>query len=783
MSTTLPEADCGIEGYTEAETAIHPGEGRRVRAGWAALSGVVTAALMAVMYGWDNTFFLVDDKRNQYLPAAMDIGRRLLAGEWLPVIDPNLGISGNYSLDIQYGLYNPLSWPVDIVLSRFSDLQAAAFLWALVFEVVLAVGTTSLALRLRMTGAWAATAGVAAATSGWVLFWLAPDWIPGLVSLAWLPWLWWAWVAQEGRPRVRECVGIAVFGFLVIVSGWPATWLALGALVVGLAVESLVRGDAPSRQRGWLASWAPRLLALLAGVSGAALSLVPLYRADAAHVTIRGDSIANTNFLTANLADMLSFAAPQLNGDLISFGGQSTLRAPIFFVAWFAVVVLWTTRWHAGLWRRPGLVTCVVGGAGMLLLTQAPSVVGPLRDQIRELGGAQLFFAVAVCSIASAGPWVVTRVRLAGILLTLVCMGWISWSRTPSGPRSFVGILVVAVCALLLVQVSRRLPGLTAGTALATTFGVTVIAFLLFHAALDPAKVQTADSLTPGTLGLTAADEPILAIYPAGNPPAWDQWQTDGVGRAFSDLRAVGRSAPGYSSISQRYVRDQLCIYASQGQGCPQEVSRLFQREPVTHTPWVDLLGYRTIVVAGATRQHAFEAVAGPMWHQVQAATAFTEYRRPGPASVAGRVTHVIGHADVSALSLSREAQSYQVSSQQGATLIFRDIYWPGYHATLNGHPLAVTALDRMLVTVRLPAGAHGTLRLSYIPLSTGELVALPVAAVLLLAGAADWVYVGRRRDRATSSGESGDPGDSGDVDGDEQADQPADRERLQNTV
>ena len=315
MSTTLPEADCGIEGYTEAETAIHPGEGRRVRAGWAALSGVVTAALMAVMYGWDNTFFLVDDKRNQYLPAAMDIGRRLLAGEWLPVIDPNLGISGNYSLDIQYGLFNPLSWLVDIVLSRFSDLQAR--------RVSLGAGLRGRAGRrydvarpsAPMPGAWAATAGVAAATSGWVLFWLAPDWIPGLVSLAWLPWLWWAWVAQEGRPRVRDCVGIAVFGFLVIVSGWPATWLALGALVVGLAVESLVRGDAPSRQRGWLASWAPRLLALLAGVvrrRALARAAVPRGRCT---LHVREGRIANTNFLTVNLADVLSFAAPQLNGD------------------------------------------------------------------------------------------------------------------------------------------------------------------------------------------------------------------------------------------------------------------------------------------------------------------------------------------------------------------------------------------------------------------------------------------------------------------------------------
>ncbi len=716
---------------------------------WLALTGVVTAGLMTVVYLWDSTSFLVDDKRNQYLPVAMDIGRRLTSGEWLPVIDPNLGISGNFAIDIQYGLFDPSHWLVAIFISRFSNLELAAFVWALLFEIVLAVGTTALARRLRMPGAWAVAAGVAVATSGWVFFKLAPGWMPGLVSLAWLPWVWWAWVGVTGRPRVRDCIGIAVFSYLVIAGGWPSTWLAFGALVVGLVVEAWTRRDVAESFRSWVEPIIVRGIASLAGVVSAALCLVPLYHAAA--FTIRGNGIANNNFLTPNLADMVSFAAPQLKGDILTFGGQTTLTLPVYFAVWFAVVVLWCIRWDRSLWRRPGLVTSIVGCTGMVLLTQAPSAVGPLRDQIRQLAGVQFFFAVGVCALACAGPWVVTKLRAGGIGLTLLAMGWVSWSRVPGGVHTVLGTLAVLVAAVLVLYVGRSAKA-TGALVVAGTVALTLVAFALYHGDRDPRTVQTPVQLTAGHLGLTVADQPIFAAYPPGNPSSWDRWQADGVGRAFSDLRPGARIAPGYSSLGQRAFRARMCITSSQGQGCPAEVTRLFRQEPTTHVPWVDLLGYRTILVATQPLQRTFERVAGPDWHRGRVGTDFTAYRRSGPISVAGRVTHVIGHATVTAEALSNDSQSYQVSSGQGARLVFRDLFWPGYIATLDGHRLPVTPLDHMLVTVALPPGAHGTLTVSYAPLSTKVLAVLPATSVVMLGAACGWVYLRRRRDSASES-------------------------------
>jgi len=699
---------------------------------------------MGIAYLWDSTAFLVDDKRNQYLPVAMDIGRRITAGEWLPVIDPNLGISGNFAIDIQYGLFDPSHWVVAVVLSRFTDLQLAAFVWSLAFELLLAAGTTALGGRLRMPAPWSVAAGLAAASGGWVFLKLAPDWMPGLVSIAWLPWLWWAWVGGSGRVRCRDLVGVAVFTYLVVAGGWPATWLALGALLVGLGLEAVVRRDRATTGREWLEPLVLRGVACLAGLTGATLCLLPLYQAQA--FTVRGSAISNDNFLTSNLADVLAFAAPQLHGDILTFGGQSTLQLPVYFAVWFAVVVLWCTRWDAGIWRRPGFVTAVSGCLLMLLLTQVPSSMGALRDPIRQLAGVQLFFAVGVCTVASADRWVVTRTRVVGVAATLAAMGWLSWARQPEGPGTLTGILVVAAAAALLALVAARLERLAAVTVVTTTFGLALLTFGLYQGDRQPSAVQQPDRLTAGALGLSRADEPIFAAYGSGSPARWDRWQDDGVGRAFSDLRAGARIAPGYSSLGQRGFRQRMCILAAQGQGCPAELDRVFATEPTTGRSWVDLLGYRTIVVEGTQRQRHFEAVAPPTWHLISSGAEFGEFQRSGPASVAGRVTDVIGRADVTVTALSNESQSYDVSTRTGARLVFRDLYWPGYVATLDGARIPVATLQDTLVTVSLPPGTSGHLQVSYVPLSTEALVVLPAASTAMLGGAGLWLVRTRRR-------------------------------------
>src|SRR6202044_3911608 len=101
---------------------------------------------------------------------------------------------------------------------------------------------------------------------------------------------------------------------------------------------------------------------------------------------------------------------------------------------------------------------------------------------------------------------------------------------------------------------------------------------------------------------------------------------------------------------------------------------------------------------------------------------------RTGPTAVSGRVTHVIGQVAVHAISTSNESQSYHVSTAAGGTLVFRDIFWPGYVATLNGHRLPVTPLGGVLVSVTLPPHSSGVLQVAYAPLSAHDVAAFLAA-------------------------------------------------------
>lgn len=740
----------------------------RARAPWQALAAASTALLLLILQRFDSGFWMNLDERLQYAPVYMDIGRRLRAGEWLPIIDPDLGVSGNYSLDIQYGLFEPTHWVVAIVLSNFQSFALAGFVWALVYLMIFALGTACLTLRLGVAGLWAAAAGLAAATSGYLFFRLATPWIPGVMSIAWVPWFWWAWVGLGKRLAIRQCIAIAIFSYLVIASGWPSTWMIFGALVVGLCIEAALVREAGSRAVDWLVPLGLRGAATLAGAVSAALTVLPL--AAAAQYTNRQLGLDNVNVEVPNVADILGFSSPQLHGDLLTTLHNSTYDKPIYFAVWFGVVILWLVPWRIATLRSRGVVTAMVGCAVMLLLTQAPSTFGPIRDQIRQLAGVQFFFAVLVCVLACAAPLVVSRGRLVGIAASLVAVAWLTFARDPGSAATAVAAVVgVGLLAALMVwALTARGLKLAAVVALIGTAASTGLAFGLSQAA-QPSEIA-ANTLVTGSLNLDASDRPIFAVYPKGKPKDWKAWTHDGVGRALSNLSAQVRLQPGYSSIGQKAFLDTFCVSAAHGNGCSTEGTRLLKDEPTTHQPWVNLLGYRTVVVATSKLQHAFVQGAGKDWHKVKQGRAFAMYKRKGPSAVAGRVTDVIGHASVQAVTVDNGSQSYDVTSPNGARLVFRDLYWPGYVATLDGTQLPISPLDNMLVTVNLPAGSHGLLQVSYQPLPLAALVGLPVFSLLLLGGACAGAVIWRRR---RSAG----------VHRDAEADEPNDREPLEDPV
>ncbi len=208
---------------------------------------------------------------------------------------------------------------------------------------------------------------------------------------------------------------------------------------------------------------------------------------------------------------------------------------------------------------------------------------------------------------------------------------------------------------------------------------------------------------------MSAEEQPAVALF---GDPFRASWLEQGVGIGFSALTEENRHAPGYSSVSQRHYGDRFGVVTPSGKTTENAVRALFEREPTTGLPWVDLLGYRVVLVH-RSRADLVEKASEGEWAPVARSEHFVKLARTDESAgspVAGRVTATVGEVSVEAVSVGGESQRYDVSAPDGGRLVFRDVYWPGYVATLDGEPLPVTPLQQLLVSVVLPPGAEGEL-------------------------------------------------------------------------
>ncbi|MEJ7706653.1 MAG: hypothetical protein WKF82_04800 [Nocardioidaceae bacterium] len=324
-------------------------------------------------------------------------------------------------------------------------------------------------------------------------------------------------------------------------------------------------------------------------------------------------------------------------------------------------------------------------------------------------------------------------------------MAWLTWARDPGAEGGLFAVLAVAAMVALFVgAVAVKGRDVGGATALGGSLLLAVLAFDLNPVApLDRAHPST---LVAGRISFSAEDRPVLASFAQVKPNLLETYFSDGVGRGFARLSPQVRLAPGYSSIRQRAFSERFCVQSSHGYTCDRSLSKMLMPAPTTQAPWIDLLGYRTLVIAGAHRNSAWQKQTKGVWRPVARGETFVKYERREPLDVVGRITEVQGEAQVSARAVSRDTQSYDVSSETGATLIFRDLFWPGYTATLNGDPLPVGSLNKLLVTVKLPPGSQGTLTLTYGPLGPGSIIGLTGGGAGLVALSATATLWWRRK-------------------------------------
>lgn len=693
--------------------------------GWLAVTAGAIGGAFAVVGAINPRFFYVGDKQDQFVPVMIHIGNRLRDGQ-LPVIEPALGPSGNFALDPQYGVFDPVHWLVALAMSSAPNVVWASFGWSAAFLLVFGVGTTALLLRLGTDGWWATAGGLASATSGLVFYWLATSWISTLFSVAWLPW--WLCAVHARRTSPAVVAAVSVTALLVVAGGWPVAYVFAAAAMAGVAVEAWARRPATGRAADWLRPLLVRMTASGAGATVGLLTLVPLV--SAMDYTVRHDEVTETGLLVPNLADVLAFMAPTLRGEIETFRSES-LAEPVFFAGWFVVVLLWTTPWSRAILRAPGVLSALVPLVVTLLLTQSPSNLGPLRWPLRHLVAVHLFLIVVAVAAARSSERLRTHAgRIAAIAATVVAGGLLAWFRAPEASGHLLGTAAVLVACLGVVAALRIRPGQAGAVALALS-----LALLAGNFARAPEPVAT-DRGYPAVPEEPALDlsgrEPALVLHnsPSG---AAREWFRQGIGIGMARLPTGTPVQPGYSSIGQQGWWDRFCVLSAHGYTCPEAARHLFRTEPSTGQRWIDLLGLRTVVVEEGDHLENWRSAATAGWSRIERSRDFAVFARTGSAPGPGRVTAILGAADVRSLEVADREQSYAVSAPSGATLIFRDPFWPGYQATLEGQSVEVRSFRETLTAVRLPPGANGTLTVRYDPLDWRTVGGCLAAVAILL--------------------------------------------------
>jgi uncharacterized membrane protein YfhO len=96
--------------------------------------------------------------------------------------------------------------------------------------------------------------------------------------------------------------------------------------------------------------------------------------------------------------------------------------------------------------------------------------------------------------------------------------------------------------------------------------------------------------------------------------------------------------------------------------------------------------------------------------------------------------------------SYAPNALTYETSSSKDGVVVFSEIYYPGWQATIDGQPVDIARADYVLRVMNIPAGEH-TIEMWFDPQSIHVTESIAYAALaLLLIGVMILVWMSRSR-------------------------------------
>lgn len=711
---------------------------------WPLLVVVVTAVYTAVPFVVTGWFYQRGDTAAQFAPTWWHFGEMVRAGQWPLWLDPQAWAGGNYVAEALFGTYNPLNVLVWVAVSLGPDLALSTYLVKATVMVLLALGTYLLAREYDAAPAPAAAVAIALPFSGFTLFWDAGSWPSGLMAFAYAPWVWLTF--RRALRGVGSPFWAFLAGLLAVLNGNPYGTLAVITVGAALVVEGLV-----------LRAWGGVVRLALVGLAVAAflpLVYLPLLESSDLAVRATGALFENSGKLRPTAGDLLAASSPLHTPPIRAITGPMTV--PATFLAWFVLPLLPWLRYDALRRRAREFVGLGVITVLYLALTLGPSKLWLFRWPLRVIEyfylGVMVVFAVLLSQgLARCTP----RPRLVGTGAILLALGWLTWSQDPSAlRRAAIGTAVVAVLTVVALAahlVVRR----TALVALVAIGGVGAVLALqvgifgenassrLWHVPSDVSALQDTFADREGRVMQFADLKP---LQNKGQVRKLEQqWDTYLPGSMYhpAGVEAVNNyTGMGFLPFTRTFCME----YDGLTQACGYR--NLWKVGGSGQPALADLMKLDTIVVQPSL---AKGVVPGEGWTEESADERAVVLRRDGEQPYAGSelswASSGVEVARPRTLSDTHETLDV-VSAADGGQLVFSMLAWPGWSAELDGTPLSVTRSDVGLLTLTLPAGASGTVDLTYRPpgLAIGLLGAGIGSAIGLLLAVVGWRSWRRRR-------------------------------------
>lgn len=734
----------------------------------------VVVAVVPVVLGWSFVLGLQQVywgvPITQFVPWRHIFLESLRAGEW-PLWTAMLGLGAPLLANYQLAALYPPNWVLLFLPLDYGHnlLMVAHWVWT-------GLGMVALTRRLGYAPLGQAVSGLAFGLSQYVI---SRAWFYSInATVAWLPWMLWALEGvwhQRGTPRAHLHAGLVLAGLaaMQLLAGHAqTTWytgLALGAWWLWRVTQA----------HAWRTS-APSLL-VLAGAAALAVGLAAaqvLPTAELLRQSPRAES-ANYDFVmqySYSPWSVLTWLAPDMLGNPArgEFYGYAAYWEDATYVGLIPTALAFGAvlgaLWPRAEQRRVRLAVLAVLAVTLVLALGKNTPIfpwlyfnAPTFDMFQAPTRMMLWWVLALALLGgwAADRWPEPRGRV------------VYWSRL--GLAGSVGIAALGGLAALAV------PDTQPNAEALRTVAVACVVMGLNAAALAALTLTRPATLTPSwqaaVLAVLALD---LLWANAGLIPPGPADTYTRPPQVLPALTSALQASPGgarlysfppdtqtltYTPFSFKrflpaeqvlHVREDLAPNASALYAVPTAnnfdplVSARYAEymRILSDTRRVDLLNYANVAVINSARPFIWETVTrGPTatFYRVpgapRAAWVVTEARHvdtPEEAATAlqditfNPAAHVILEnappqpnigpvsATVQAITRTANTVSVQVRTQGAGWLVLADLYYPDWHAELNGQPTPIYPANVALRAVYLPAAGDHHLLMRYTPTSVG---------------------------------------------------------------